>query len=323
MQRFGAILKRALKAPKSIPVEDLAGMLSCDDEKEWEEIFVAARKVKAACGRSETLLRGLVECSNICAKDCRYCGIRRSNKNLMRYRMEVDEVQECINRIRNCGFSAAAFQGGEIESEANTAYYEEILAHCHDLEVTLSLGEQEEAVYRRWKNAGALRYLLRIETSNRELYAKLHPRECSFDRRVQCIRTLKRLGYITGTGVMIGLPGQTVDDLAADIAFFGDIDVDMVGMGPWIRHPAAELSGEGAVSQRRSLALSLRMIALVRLYLHSVNIVSSTALGMLGGESGGESGIAAGANVLMPNFTPDRYRNAYDLYPGKANAQIK
>ena len=323
MQRFGAILKRALEAPKNIPAGDLAGMLSCDDDGAWAEAFAAAREVKKACGRGETLLRGLVECSNICAKDCRYCGIRRSNRNVPRYRMETAEVRECVERIRQAGFSAVAFQGGETESEGNSAYYEEILAGCRGLEVTLSLGEQEEAVYRRWREAGALRYLLRIETSNRELYARLHPAGCSFDRRVQCIRTLKRLGYVTGTGVMIGLPGQTVEDLAADIVFFADMDVDMVGMGPWIRHPAAALSDAGAVSPERAFSLSLRMIALARLYLHSVNIVSSTALGMLGGENGGESGIAAGANVLMPNFTPARYRDAYDLYPGKADVQIK
>ena len=322
MRRFGAILKGALEAPKNIPAGDLAGMLACDDKPFWEDVFAAAREVKRICGRNETLLRGLVECGNVCAKDCRYCGIRRSNRSLPRYRMEIDEVKECIARIRDAGMNAAAFQGGEIESGENTSYYEEILRSCGNLEVTLSLGEQEEDVYRRWKDAGALRYLLRIETSNRRLYSSLHPPECSFDRRVRCIRTLKRLGYITGTGVMIGLPGQTLDDLAADIVFFGEMGADMVGMGPWIRHPAASLDGEAPPSGR-AFALSLRMIALVRLYLHDVNIVSSTALGALGGARGIELGISAGANVMMPNFTPERCRSAYDLYPGKSKTQIK
>ena len=139
---------------------------------------------------------------------------------------------------------------------------------------------------------------------------------------MRCIRTLKRLGYITGTGVMIGLPGQTLDDLAADIVFFGEMGADMVGMGPWIRHPAASLDGKAPPSGR-AFALSLRMIALVRLYLHDVNIVSSTALGALGGARGIELGISAGANVMMPNFTPERCRSAYDLYPGKSKTQIK
>lgn len=321
MQRFGANLKRALEAPKNIPAGELAGMLICDDQGAWNEAFAAAREIKRRCGREETLLRGLVETSNICAKDCRYCGIRRTNRILPRYRMETAEVEDCLARIRSAGITAAAFQGGEVESEDNTAYYEDVLAQCRDLEVTLSLGEQEESVYRRWKDAGALRYLLRIETSSRPLYERLHPAECSFERRVGCIRALKRLGYVTGSGVMIGLPGQTAGDLAADIVFFGDLDLDMVGMGPWIEHPAARI-GCGA-SPERAFALSLRMIALARLYLHAVNIVSSTALGVLGGSGGIELGIAAGANVVMPNFTPARYRESYDLYPGKSAAQVR
>ncbi|MBQ5795559.1 MAG: [Kiritimatiellae bacterium] len=322
MQRFGAILKGALKAPKNIPAGDLAGMLHCNDRLFWDDVFAAAREVKRMCGREQTLLRGLVECSNICSKNCRYCGIAKSNRALPRYRMDVGEVKECIERIRKAGINAAAFQGGEIENEGNTSYYEEILRSCGGLEVTLSLGEQEEDVYRRWKDAGALRYLLRIETSNRHLYSSLHPRECSFERRVQCIRTLKRLGYITGTGVMIALPGQTLDDLARDIIFFGEMEADMVGMGPWIKHPAASLDGE-APPNERAFELSLRMIALTRLYLHNVNIVSSTALGTLGGAQGIELGISAGANVMMPNFTPEKYRSAYDLYPGKSKTQVK
>ena len=319
MQRFGAILKGALKAPKNIPAGDLAGMLACDDKLLWEDVFAAAREVKRICGREQTLLRGLVECGNVCAKDCRYCGIRRSNRRLPRYRMEIAEAEECIRAVRAAGLSAVAIQSGEIESEEHTVYIEKILAACSGLEITLSLGEQEESVYRRWKEAGALRYLLRIETSSRELYRRLHPPECSFDRRVKCIAALKRLGYITGTGVMIGIPGQTTGDLAADIVFFGNMNADMVGMGPWIKHPAAPLDGDG--DPGRALELSLRMIALARLYLHNVNIVSSTALGALGGEAALKAGIDAGANVMMPNFTPQCRRDSYDLYPGKAQTQ--
>jgi biotin synthase len=321
MPDSGAILEKALEAPKNIPAGDLAGMLVCEDQGAWNETFAAAREVKAACGRSETLLRGLIECGNVCAKDCRYCGIRRSNRSVPRYRMEIAEVEECIRSVRAAGLRAVALQSGEIESEEHTAYIERILAACGGLETTLSLGEQEESVYRRWKEAGALRYLLRIETSNRELYRRLHPSECSFDRRVRCIAALKRLGYITGTGVMIGLPGQTIRDLASDIVFFGEMNVDMVGMGPWISHPDTPLGGAGGAFPERTLELSLRMIALTRLYLHGVNIVSSTALGALGGEGALEAGIDAGANVMMPNFTPRRFRDSYDLYPGKTRTQ--
>ena len=187
-------LDRALEAPKNLNVDELAKMLASEDGGLWREIFAAAREVKARCGKAETLPRGLIECSNACAKDCLYCGIRRGNAKVPRYLIPEEEVKECIDEARRRGYPAVAFQAGEIEGEANTAYYERLIAICRGLEVTLSLGEQTEEVYRRWKDAGAMRYLIRIETSNRELYAKIHPAECSFERRLGCIRTLKRLG---------------------------------------------------------------------------------------------------------------------------------
>ena len=283
--------------------------------------------MKAKYGKTEVLPRGLIETSNVCAKDCLYCGIRKSNAKVPRYRLSEQEVFCCIDEARRRGYPAVAFQAGEVESEANTAYYERLTAYAAGragsmtppLEVTLSLGEQTDEVYRRWKAAGAMRYLIRIETSNCELYAKIHPADCSFDRRVNCIRTLKRLGYVTGTGVMIGLPGQTVEDLARDIVFFGDENVDMVGMGPYVPHPDTPLAGslKSNVSRPRLLVLALRMIALARLYLHDVNIVAATALEALDPQCGRQCGIDAGANVVMPVLTPDASRQKYDLYPGK------
>ena len=323
-------VERALDAPRNLSVREIAGFLDNGDEGLWRELFAAAREVKAKCGKTTVLPRGLIECSNVCAKDCLYCGIRRGNAKAARYRMPESEVCACIDEARRRGYPAVAFQAGEIESEENTRYYERLLGACRGLEVTLSLGEQEEGVYRRWKAAGALRYLIRIETSNRELYARLHPPACSFDRRVGCIRTLKRLGYVTGTGVMIGLPGQTAEDLARDIVFFGDERVDMVGMGPFIPHPetpvgeveklkGAEVEKLGDCGDGK-LRLSLRMIALTRLYLHDVNIVAATALEALDPEAGRERGLAAGANVIMPNLTAASARQNYNLYPGKVTA---
>lgn len=313
-------LDRALEAPKNLNVDELAKMLASEDGGLWREIFAAAREVKARCGKAETLPRGLIECSNACAKDCLYCGIRRGNAKVPRYLIPEEEVKECIDEARRRGYPAVAFQAGEIEGEANTAYYERLIAICRGLEVTLSLGEQTEEVYRRWKDAGAMRYLIRIETSNRELYARIHPAECSFERRLGCIRTLKRLGYVTGSGVMIGLPGQTVEDLARDIVFYGDEGLDMVGMGPYVPNgdtpmgTEVKMQGEG---EQRRFDLSLRMIALTRLYLHGVNIVAATALEALDPEGGRNRGIEAGANVVMPVLTPAKYRRCYDLYPGK------
>ena len=323
-------LDRALRAPKSLAAEDLSALLSSDDETLWDDVFAAAREVKAKCGKTEVLPRGLIECSNVCAKNCLYCGIRKGNAKVPRYHIPEAEAMACIDEARRRGYPAVAFQAGEIESEANTAYYERLTAYAKPLEVTLSLGEQEESVYRRWKDAGAMRYLIRIETSNRRLYETIHPAECSFDRRIACIRTLKKLGYVTGTGVMIGLPGQTVDDLARDIVFFGEENADMVGMGPYVPNgdtPMGSLAVGDSPSRTKenlkfhrtttTLDYACRMIALTRLYLWDVNIVAATALSALDLEHGQERGIAAGANVIMPNLTPAKYRADYSLYPGK------
>ena len=320
-------LGRALKGPKGFSADELADMLASADEGLWREIFAAAREVKAKCGKTETLPRGLIETSNICAKDCLSCGIRKGNAKVPRYLIPEEEVIACIDEARRRGYPAVAFQAGEIESEANTAYYERLIAICRGLEVTLSLGEQTEEVYRRWKDAGAMRYLIRIETSNRELYAKIHPADCSFERRLGCIRTLKKLGYVTGSGVMIGLPGQTIRDLANDIVFYGEENLDMVGMGPYIPHAATPMGDESKSKDEveegifrcstSTLDFVCRMIALTRLYLHNVNIVAATALEALDPEGGRNRGIEAGANVVMPVLTPEKYGCNYDLYPGK------
>ena len=275
------------------------------------------------------LLRGLIEVSNRCAKNCLYCGIRRGNRKVVRYHMTEDEVMACVEEAVRRGYPAVALQAGELETEANTAFYEGVLRRLPPgLEVTLSLGEQTEAVYRRWKEAAGgrvLRYLLRIETSNRALYAKIHPADCSFDRRVNCIRTLKRLGYVTGSGVMIGLPGQTRDDLLRDIDFFVAERLDMVGMGPYVEHPDSPLAGRdegwGMRDEEERLELALWMIREVRKRLPNVNMVAATALEALAPGRGRELGLVAGANVVMPDLTPEKYKLAYDLYPGKTTAR--
>ena len=324
------VLDRALSAPKNLTSDELAEMLASSDEGLWREIFAAAREVKVKCGKTEILPRGLIETSNICAKDCLYCGIRKGNAKVPRYLIPEEVVAQCIEEARRRGYPAVAFQAGEIESEANTAYYERLIAICRGLEVTLSLGEQTEEVYRRWKDAGAKRYLIRIETSNRELYAKIHPAECSFDRRLGCIRTLKKLGYVTGSGVMIGIPGQTIADLARDIVFYGNENLDMVGMGPYVPNGDTPLGTAVVGSRSRTKDdnvhrttwasdYTYKMIALTRLYLHDVNIVAATALEALDPADGRNRGIEAGANVVMPVLTPEKHRKCYDLYPGKTS----
>lgn len=282
------------------------------------------------------LPRGLIEVSNQCAKNCLYCGIRRGNAKVLRYHMTVDDVLACAAEALRRGYPAIALQAGELESEANTIFYETVFRRLPEvecaadvprrLEVTLSLGEQSEAVYRRWKEAAGarvLRYLLRIETSNRVRYATIHPPECSFDRRVDCIRTLKRLGYTTGSGVMIGLPGQTKEELLKDIDFFAEMNLDMIGMGPFVAHPDTPMGVKEESPECRTarLDLALWMIAETRRRFPNANMVAATALDALAPGVGRERGIAAGANVIMPDLTPEKYKRAYDLYPGKTDAR--
>jgi len=291
-------------------------------EEPLDALMSRAYAVKARVWGKRVALRGLVEISNICAKNCLYCGIRRGNTKTVRYRMNEDEVFAAVAWAAENRYGSVVLQSGEVADEANALFVEKILKRVRaelgdSLGITLSLGEQPDDVYRRWLDAGANRYLLRIETSDPMIYARIHPVGHSWQARRQCLRSLKRLGYITGTGVMIGLPGQDEDSLAHDIAFFRDEGVDMVGMGPYIAHPDTPLAAEAPrLGHERLLELSLRMIAAVRLAIPDANIASTTALQAIDPE-GREKGLLAGANVIMPNITPQKYRGDYLLYPGK------
>ncbi len=323
--RLGEILERAASAPRSLGEDDLAFLLSLSDPGDLSRLYAAAREVKLrSCGRG-VAVRGLVEAGNVCAKDCLYCGIRKSNASVRRYSLSADEIAAAAEESARLGYASLVIQSGEIEGEAHTRFVEGVLRRIAPLGlgVTLSLGEQTEETYARWREAGAERYLLRIETSSPELYAKIHPPECSFDRRVECLRALRRTGYQVGTGVMCALPGQTAADLARDILFYGEIDADMIGMGPYIPHPATPM-GAGAElgllgrppDAALRLELGLKMIAATRLCLHDVNIAAATALQALA-DDGRERGVMAGANVLMPNVTEVARRRDYQLYAGK------
>lgn len=306
-------------APKTL--EDLKSLLSASSQPDLDSLFTAAYDLKVKlCGR-KVVLRGIVEAGNRCAKDCLYCGIRRSNSSLERYTLAIDEIVRAAEFCKRENYASMVIQSGEIESEAHTRFIEEALREIAPLNlgITLSLGEQTQSVYHRWREAGAERYLLRIETSNPQLYAQLHPEGHSWRRRVECLTTLRRLGYQTGTGVMCALPGQTLEDLARDIAFFAEIDADMIGMGPYIPHPSTPLALDPRnddFTRSQRLTLGLKMIAATRLYLPTVNIAASTALQTLAID-GRARGVLAGANVIMPNVTETRYRRGYQLYEGK------
>ena len=317
------ILDKASAAPRALSAEELAFLLSLSDPADLKALYGAAYALKLKCCGKGVAVRGLVEAGNVCAKDCFYCGIRKSNGHVKRYTLTADEIVAGAEQAKALGYAALVIQSGEIESEAHTAFIEDVLRRIAPLElgVTLSLGEQTEEVFARWRAAGATRYLLRIETSNPELYAKIHPAECSWARRVECLRALRRTGYQVGTGVMCALPGQTVDDLARDIAFYGELDVDMIGMGPFIPAPNTPMGGQlengkWEMANGERLVLGLKMIAVTRLYLHDVNIAAATALQALA-DDGREQGVMAGANVLMPNVTDVAYRRSYQLYANK------
>ncbi len=318
---MSTLLEKAAARPRALAQSELAALLAWPDAK---ELFAAAYEVKSREVGRAVSFRGLIECGNVCEKNCLYCGIRKGNSKVHRYRMDAGEILREAEWAFKAGYGSLVLQSGEMTGEAHTAFIEDVLKRIHAFGgeafgVTLSLGEQTEATYRRWRDAGAHRYLLRIETSNPELYARLHPADHSWSRRLECLRALRGCGYQVGSGVMAGLPGQTLDDLAADIMFFAEEDVDMIGMGPYIPHADTPL-GHGvpwtpqAAAER--LELGLRMIAATRLHLHDVNIAAATALQALDPE-GREKGLLAGANVIMPNVTDVAYRADYQLYAGK------
>ena len=316
------ILAKAESASGALDETELATLLSLPDESDEEKmLFDCALGIKRRIVGNKVSIRGLIEAGNICSKDCLYCGIRKSNSCVERYSLAADDIVRLAYTAKEFRYASIVIQSGEIESDAHTAFIEEVLQRIAplDLGVTLSLGEQSQAVYRRWKEAGATRYLLRIETSNRELYSRLHPADHSWDRRVECLKSLGALGWQLGTGVMCALPGQTALDLARDIVFYRDIGADMIGMGPYIPHEATPLAADALASgydKHHALHLGLKMIAATRLMLHDVNIAAATALQALA-DDGREQGILAGANVIMPNITDVRYRSAYKLYDNK------
>lgn len=299
-------------------MDSLEEMLALEGADELEALFQQAYAVKMEHIGPRVSVRGLIEAGNVCAKDCFYCGIRKSNFKVRRYELTEDEMVELSREAKGFGYASVVIQSGEIESEEHTRKIERTVKRIAEMDmgITLSLGEQEAEVYRRWRDAGATRYLLRIETANRAMYGRLHPESHSYDRRLKCLKELRKCDYQVGTGVMCALPGETVKDLADAIRFFRDEDVDMIGMGPYISHPDTPLKGGEELDKERRLLTGLKMIAAARITLPKVNIAAATALQALA-EDGRERGLKAGANVLMPNITDVKYRKDYQLYADK------
>lgn len=304
----------------------LSDLLRCRGVAQ-EVLHAYAQDVRLRTVGRGVYLRGLVELSNRCQKDCYYCGIRRSNRASHRYDLPDEAVVEAAVRSWRAGYGSLALQSGERQGEAFASRIEGLVSQIMAATdgrfgITLSLGEQSEATYWVWRRAGATRYLLRIESSTFALYRRLHPadRMHSFLQRQRALRALRACDYQVGSGVMIGLPGQSECDLAHDLVWLAGSGIDMVGMGPYIPHPGTPLGAalkEGDIpSESERLELSLNMVALLRIVAPEINIAATTALQALD-PVGRDRALGCGANVLMPNVTPGRVRDLYALYSGK------
>ncbi len=309
--------------------QDLIKLLSIEEECELQELYEEAYKVKEKYIGKKAHYRGLIELSNVCVKDCYYCGIRKSI-DIDRFNMDKEEILKMAKWAYENNYASLALQSGERFDKEFVDFIEDIILSINEmcdkkLGITLCLGEQTKDTYEKWFKAGAHRYLLRIETTNEELYKQMHPNDDlhNFKTRVQCLKLLKEIGFQVGTGVMIGLPNQTIEHLADDIIFYKDMDIDMIGMGPYIvseNTPMGIKANKDGLNtkdiQKERVKLGLKMIAVTRLFLKDVNIAATTALQALDG-LGREKGLKAGANILMPIITLEEYRPKYQLYDNK------
>lgn len=308
---------------KKPDLRQIEALLTPPDDDCEKALFDTALKLKRQFFGNLVNLRGLIEFSNICTRNCHYCGIRKSNPKVSRYTMSEAEILHSATLASRFGYGAVVLQSGERSDPGFTRQVTELISKINSLPkppaITLSCGEQSLETYREWVAAGAKRYLLRIESSSPEIFSAIHPAESTIAARKAALRRIRKAGFQTGTGVMIGLPGQTLHHLAKDIKFFRDMDVDMIGMGPFLPQCDTPMgnSPDDPETVRRRFQWSLRMIAVTRLTLRDVNIASTTALQALDPENGREKGLLAGANVIMPNVGEVNYRRDYQLYNGK------
>ena len=290
-----------------------------DDPERLAGLWRRADDMRRRVMGDEVQLRGLIEVSNHCVRRCAYCGIRAGSP-VTRYRMSPLEIFECALQATALGYGTVVLQAGEdpgLDAETVSETIRAIRKRT-PLAITLSLGERDDKELAAWRQDGADRYLLRFETSNRALYDRIHPaRGLETSDRIALLGRLRALGYETGGGVMVGLPGQTLDDLADDVEMFARLDLDMIGVGPYLPHPATPLAAEARPDWDSEL-MTYRMVALARLACPGPNIPGTTALATVNRTDGRELALARGANVLMPNLTPTRYREHYEIYPDKA-----
>ena len=287
---------------------------------ESPELLKAADEVRKEFVGDEIHLRALIEFSNICKNNCYYCGLRAENKNIERYKLSTTEIFQLAKNAVDMGFRTIVMQSGESKA-LPIKDLAEVIKQIKTLNptpaITLSIGELTTDEYKILKTAGADRFLLRIETTDKELYKKYHP-NMDFDNRIRCLKDLRDLGYEVGTGCLVGLPDQTLESLANDILFFKEINADMIGIGPFIPHKDTPLKD----ATGGSFELALKVMAITRLLLPDINIPATTAMEALK-ENGRIIALQSGANVIMPNITLDDVRKKYEIYPGKTTVTYK
>ena len=305
----------SIKEQRDIGFEAFGELMSTDDKELLECLRNTARDVADDVYGKKVYIRGLIEISNYCRNDCLYCGIRRSNCNADRYRLSREQILGCCNAGYELGFRTFVMQGGE-DAKFNDDLICNIIDAAKkkhpDCAITLSLGEKSRDSYKRFFDAGADRYLLRHETADKLHYEKLHPNDMSFDNRMRCLYDLKEIGYQVGCGFMVGSPYQTLEHLYKDIQFIKDFKPHMVGIGPFISHKDTPFSDKAS----GTMDATLRLLSIIRLIHPNVLLPATTALGTIH-HKGRELGILAGANVVMPNLSPENVRDKYMLYDNK------
>lgn len=340
----------------NLSTPEIAAWLRETDASRLQTLWDAADRLRRERVGDAVWLRGLVEISNRCSRNCLYCGVR-AERRVERYRMTQEEILDCAKFAKKNGLATLVLQAGE-DRTLDAGFVAETVRAIRDdfgLTTTLSLGERTDSELARWKEAGAKRYLTRFETSNPALYRALHPTTdgSGLAERIDFLKRLREIGYEVGSGVMIGVPGQTFDDLARDLTLFRELDLDMIGSGPFLPHPAtplgtlevcdgywetapissalSPLKSESADAPRFAFRyptsndqvpntneIAFKVVALTRLLCPDANIPSVTSVATLDGRGGRKSALSRGANVVMPNLTPTKYRRLYEIYPGKA-----
>ena len=333
----------------NLSTPEIAAWLRETNPERLQTLWETADQIRRERVGDAVRLRGLVEISNRCSRNCLYCGVR-AERRVERYRMTQTEILECAKFAKKNGLATLVLQAGE-DRTLDAGFVAETVRAIRDdfgLVVTLSLGERTDSELVRWKEAGARRYLTRFETSNPALYRALHPSVdgAGLTERIDFLKRLREIGYEVGSGVMIGIPGQTFDDLARDLALFRELDLDMIGSGPFLPHSETPLGAleirdgywetssfqsENAAASRFTFRyptsndqvpntndLTFKVVALSRILCPDANIPSTTAVATLDGSGGRKSALSRGANVIMPNLTPTKYRRLYEIYPNKA-----